>query len=681
MNKGDTSVLKIIEFLARVLPLIVLLGIVSLTITPILVHARQSRGRVLYREDFNDGLAQDWRKWWGSGMWIVQNQALVCRGEVRARYTKGNWGDGQFALRFKLKSLSGNVHVNIHIMGNKRYAIGLRRAGRESFYVYCLKQYEKGQPVHIVKDREIQHNLAKQPQMEIVSGGGIILVRLGESTVIKQSDDAPLPPGTIGFETGEDSYAEVDDIEILGQPRPAPLPDLFIKSADEWRLEDNKNVLLLIINIGNAGKARSTETKVFARDPEHRWPSPMMPVRALNPGESQRVEIRLRIPDNQRDITHTFLVEVDPDGQIPESNKRNNTARTPEIPIQPKPRPAPLPDLIIESLKGYRFDEDSGTLELIVYVENSGGAEARQTDVAVLEPHYNWARIRQSVRALNPKERREIELRLKVPDEARGTTQTFLLKIDPDELIDELEDRNNELKQKIAMGESILPPKLSWRFIVPVAVTATFALGAIAVTIGSIIKFLRRKKWQKKAKEKEPPEKCKPCTYYCRKIELELELHRRKITKLLLTAYDSVSGEQSKDGQLKGKIVDNLNKRIKAPHIKKQPKKLQKQMLALSKAFSKQAIKWLQGESAARDVSITAHLEGGQVSCEFILYHCRRKGTTTAWKEVDRWKKSMKDQRDISIGTLCALDPTDPAMEGKLVPQVTQLLMQFVENV
>jgi hypothetical protein len=326
------------------------------------------------------------------------------------------------------------------------------------------------------------------------------------------------------------------------------------------------------VNIENAGKSRAPETKVFARDPDRRWSSPMMPVRALGPGESQQVEIRLGIPDNQRDTTHTFLVEVDPDGQIRESNEGNNTANTPEIPIPPK--------------SGY------GLWQLI---------------------------------------------------------------------------------------EPII--ELPWRFIIPVAVTGTFALVAIVITMNSIIKARRRKKWQKEAKEEEPPKKCKPCTYYCQKIELELEPHLRKITKLLLTAYDSVSGEQSKDKQVKGKIVDNLNKKIRVFRLKKDPKKLHKQMVPLSKTFLKQAIKWLQGESAARDVSIVAHLEGSQISCEFILYHCERKGSTTAWKEVDRWKKSMKDELDISIGTLCGLDPTDPAKEGKLVPEFTEMLIQFIEKV
>lgn len=222
--------------------------------------------------------------------------------------------------------------------------------------------------------------------------------------------------------------------------------------------------------------------------------------------------------------------------------------------------------------------------------------------------------------------------------------------------------------------------EIPWPLILIVVVIVIISLGGITIRIRGSIKIRGRKKWQEEAKEERPPERCRPCTYYCRKVELEVKPRLRKITNLILRDYDPVSGEQGKVKRVRGKIADRLDRTVRTYRRRRKTKKLQKQVITLSHALSRQIMKWLHGKSIAHDVSVTAHLEGGQVTCQFILYHCKRKGMRTVWQEIDRWEKSIRDEHDVPVGTLCGLDPAEPAKEEKLASQLTQLFIQFIEK-
>jgi hypothetical protein len=811
MAKHDPSVFKGLKLLADTSILAILLAAMFLAMVSTPAHGQDLE---VYRENFNDTRAE--KVWELEKGWSVNNAMLIGRCDPNAkrstwaRYTKRRWGDGRFTLKFKLRRLRGAMHANIHVLHPDRYAIGFNYRRGNLLSVYLFRGAGDIHP-HPRSTTIKGYNPKQEYQVEIITEGRNIRVSLEGKPVFQPYEASePLPIGTVCFEALIDSNVWVDDVEIIGRPRVQQLPDLSIASAKEWRFEENNEVLVLVVDVANRGKAWAPETKVFARDPDHDWQSPMRPVRALGPGQTQDVEIRLRIPDKQRDITHVFLVEVDPNNEIKEPDEDNNTARTPGIYAPPKSRrPRRRPDLIIESIKQYRFEQDGevlvlvvyvenpgniragptevailepgydwarertevgalntgerrevelrlrlpnevrGTtqtfllkvdpgeridelseennelrtrgirtqppsrkppdlkiefkerrfeennevLVLVVYVENLGNTRAGPTEVAILEPGYDWARQRTEVGALNPGERREVELRLRLPNEVRGTTQTFLLKVDPEERIDELEESNNELRRQVVLpiqtgpapkpaeAEEISPEVVTWKLILFAVVSGSITLSAIIFTMHNTIRNRRRKKWQEKAKEKEPPERCRPCTYYCRKIEVELKPRRRKTTHLILISYDPVSGKQSKAQHVKGKFVDGLNRMITAHRRKKKPKKLMKQADTLSHTLLRQIIKSLQSEKTSRDVSVTAHLEGGQVTCQFILYHCKRKGTVTFWQEKDRWKKSFRDERDVSIGTLRGLDPAEPEMPDQLAPELSRFLTQFIEKV
>jgi len=358
------------------------------------------------------------------------------------------------------------------------------------------------------------------------------------------------------------------------------------------------------------------------------------------------------------------------------------------------PPPAPEgPDLSILSADTWRFEEDERVLVLLVEIINQGNAEASETRVFAGDPDHGWPGREVDVPDLSPGDTTTVEVKLGIAEEQRGTTHRFMVEVDPEDYITELDEENNVARTP----EIPIPPEE-----VPVEPTPTetpdiepepdlmpliwivvaFAtLGGITFTIRRIIEIRRHKEWEDKAKEEEPPETCQPCTCHCRKLELGLEPALRKIAHLSLSAYDPVSSEQSKVRQVRGEVVNGLNRAVMARRLEEKPVKLHEQVAPMVYVLLQQIMEWLRGEPSHRDVFITGHLEGGKVTYQFLLYHCKRIGTEKVWEEEDKWKVTIKDERDEPVGTLRSLDPAEPRIPERLAPELTRLLMQFIEKV
>ena len=92
-------------------------------------------------------------------------------------------------------------------------------------------------------------------------------------------------------------------------------------------------------------------------------------------------------------------------------------------------------------------------------------------------------------------------------------------------------------------------------------------------------------------------------------------------------------------------------------------------------------MEWLRGETAPQDVDISGHLVGGKVTCQFILYHCKRRGNMNVWEEEEKWKATVEDKRDEHVGMLGGLNPAEPKIPERLVSELNRLLTEFIEKV
>ena len=346
------------------------------------------------------------------------------------------------------------------------------------------------------------------------------------------------------------------------------------------------------------------------------------------------------------------------------------------------PRPQPpegRPDLVLLWADWEIFGED--LLIITAEVENVGEVPAPEAPIYVESRTANWWATEAIVPGLDSGSSAEVRIELGIPDELRDMSHPFLVVVDPGGEIAELRVDNNwqDIEVWIGEGEPLFePPDLLLPVVIVVGV-------AVVVTTTLTIKrsrtVRRHKRCQENAKEEEPPDTCQPCTRYCRKIELELKPARRKIARLSLRTGETVSSESSKESELPDEIVAGLNKVITSRRQREEAVRLQGQIASLADRTLEHVMEWLRGETAPQDVSITGHLEGGKVTCQFILYHCKRRGNMNVWEEEEKWKATVEDKRDEPVGILGGLNPAEPKIPERLVSELTRLLTEFIEKV
>ena len=542
----------------------------------------------IYREDFNDGTAQGWNLEPG---WRVvkkgldddrQNYVLQGNGHSWARNIEQRWGEGQFILRFNLIYLAGGVHVNVHVNGPDRYYIGFRTE-KDQLLVYLYRQRGEIPPTAALFENRIDFNFRIKHRLEIVTENGNIQVMMEgyRMPVLSYHDPEPLKPGIIAFETLEDSIATIDNIEAIGpssipeqffplESTPVPVqpiapkyesgaPDLVILSAFPLNFEKDDSFIPFLVHISNAGNIEAYEIQVYAGDQVNGIPGRIVEVPELGPNEKTKVELRLKIPEEQRGTEHSFLVEVDPNKQIHELNERNNSIITSKI---------------------------------------------------------------------------------------------------------EIPSRNRDI-QSVFLASGVL----------------ALILSATTVTIRRANKIKFRKRWQESADTEKPPEPCKPCNRYCRKLEPELELAFQKITSLVLKADDPTETYSSIERQIQGEIVVGVNKAIIAHRLKEEPENLKKRLSIQAEQLLLHIKECLREETFPRHISIVGYLEGTQIKCLFVLYHCKQRGSFNVWEEEDKWEAKVKSERSEPIGVLTDFDASKPGISEQQVLKLSQLLMDFIERI
>ena len=142
---------------------------------------------------------------------------------------------------------------------------------------------------------------------------------------------------------------------------------------------------------------------------------------------------------------------------------------------------------------------------------------------------------------------------------------------------------------------------------------------------------------------------------YCRKINLELEAKRLEIDILKIQTYEPAEGRAGKSSENKGDIVDGLIEAVNAHRAGEAPEDVSKKIEPVSDGILLLAKQLLRGDSGSWDVHVSAHQQGGKVTCEFILYHCERRGNTSVWEEEDKWKAKVTQELDTQVRYFAAV--------------------------
>lgn len=162
---------------------------------------------VAYREDFEDGQAQDWEL--EPGWQVIQDDGkyvLAGQGHTWAGSTKF-YDDYRLSLR--LKVLQGSIHLVYRLNDTGRYFIGFHQNG-----TYLSKQYWPDTFFENLAGSNTSHDLNAWHQIEISGKGGTLELLVDGTAEWTYTDSQPLLEGKFAFETLDDSQAYVDDIEV-----------------------------------------------------------------------------------------------------------------------------------------------------------------------------------------------------------------------------------------------------------------------------------------------------------------------------------------------------------------------------------------------------------------------------------------------------------------------------------
>jgi hypothetical protein len=225
---------------------------------------------VLYCEDFEDGQAQSWQFYDADGRpieaWPIEakdgNHFLVGTGHRWATLTDREWDD--YRVLFRLKLLQGGIHLNYRLTEASRYFIGFHQGG-----LYLSRQ---GRELATV---EASHQMDRWYEVEIVGWGGHLQVYVDGNLEMDYTDSSPLQRGTIAFETLDDSYAQVDDIEVMGSgPEPTrwtPTPTVHPCAPGVFYCEDFEDGQADGWELGSGWRVEREDSNYVLSGRGHNW--------------------------------------------------------------------------------------------------------------------------------------------------------------------------------------------------------------------------------------------------------------------------------------------------------------------------------------------------------------------------------------------------------------------------
>lgn len=272
----------------------------------------------------------------------------------------------------------------------------------------------------------------------------------------------------------------INEVEIF--IREASMRADLVVTIDLAEYDAVQDELVILATVSNPGRDLAPSTITAAIDAQTGRVFATEELSRLGSGDSIETRIALPVPDDWRGTRRQIEVRVDFENAIPEVNEENNVALSDPIPITDLLGPDPaviepaLPDLTIRHVLPV-WDADSEQLNVLVEIENGGGPAADETRVSLtsigglFEPKFD------SIVALATGSVTDLTLKI-APDPGQDTLDVVII-VDPDNLIDEQDEGNNQYRFQFEVPAQQLP---RW-FILVIALVAVSLVAVITVVI------------------------------------------------------------------------------------------------------------------------------------------------------------------------------------------------------
>ncbi len=186
---------------------VVLSAVIPLVLLSLLLLPGNARAQeYAYYEDFEDGLAQDWTL--DPDWQVIQDEGnYVLSGQGH------NWARpaqlyDDYRLTFRLKVLSGQVHLNFRMSDTGRYFIGFNAQGSQ-----LNKQYWPDTFLNDLARKSQRYTENEWHQIEIVGQGDTLTFIVDGITEWTYTDPEPILVGGFAFEALDGSQIYIDDIK------------------------------------------------------------------------------------------------------------------------------------------------------------------------------------------------------------------------------------------------------------------------------------------------------------------------------------------------------------------------------------------------------------------------------------------------------------------------------------
>ena len=445
------------------------------------------------------------------------------------------------------------------------------------------------------------------------------------------------------------------------------LPSNLVVVDPTASLTANERKILITAEIANIGEGPADPTQATATSTDANWESEASLVGSLLPGGAHPIEIPIEIdldiPYSQRGVEHTFTLRVTPIAN--ESDVSDNEGVTKPLFIPHLP-----PNLAVTEVAA-QISSNRRAIDLSAVVENTGEGPAEATTLEAFSIASDWWGGSSRIRTLGRGQTESICVRLAIPDDVRGSEQSFEFRLDP-VARDTNPDDDSDTTPLLKIPQRSRIPAWVWPSVVLVG-SAGVAGGAIGMRQLGKRRF-RRKRQQEDATEKEPKETCTPGETRCRRKNLKLDPKSWKIVKLIAPPD---KGNEKLEAPAIAKR--KLNAAIAAARRKAPKEDLQKQLETAARVLLQWVARSFDGSS--QDVALAAQLDCGKLECSFVLSECQGVGGASSWQSIDEWKATLKAEREEPVVELKHVQEETPEETEQRRQELASTLAEFAQRV
>lgn len=361
-------------------------------------------------------------------------------------------------------------------------------------------------------------------------------------------------------------------------------------------------------------------------------------------------------------------------------------------PTEP-PTMSPGEDLALTGMRLRGVRRGSVIADLSVDVGNLGDTPSLPTQLVVYDQDQPDVKVVIQLDPIQPGGARTIDVSLEGPDDWANTTRHFIALIDPQNALNEANRNNNQLTSgallmNITSGGGAIPsgpsqsgppPGLLPVVLGGLGVLGLAVAGGLALTVSNQFTIGNRQKLQKEAQPGKPPDSCTPPGRYV-EVENEVDLKLLKVTQLEIELLDPNTHASRRKAEVKEKLPGTLNTAVRGSWLREPHERAAEHLAALVKELAKAIEREAYREKDVCDVTVSAHLEGLELTSTFTLYHCKKTGADGAWKKVASWEVKKQQERDDALFGLEQLDSQATSMAMRLEALIEPLLRGYLDR-